>query len=96
MDEVRLKGGKYSLTKIYSDGEEHGCQSGYMICNLHEEDENVESQNLLKLDRCVMVGSLTSRNFYRTSLVQEILDYNEEEDSVTFATLNSVYRIKTL
>lgn len=96
MDSVRLEGGKYMLIKIYGPEDEAHCQSGYMICNLNEEDGDEESQNLLKLDRCVMVGSLSSRDFYRTSLVQEILEHDKEKDSVTFATLNSKYRIEAM
>jgi hypothetical protein len=95
MDEVRLKGGKYSLTKIEDDKEIY-LQSGYCIAVLLDEDKDVESFNLVKVDRPVMVGSLTSRDFWRTSLIQEILEYDEEKDSVLFATLNSVYRITGL
>jgi len=95
VDSIRLDGGKKRLVKIAGD-EEWGVASGYMICLVAPEDGDESSINLLKLDRCVMVGSLSSRDFMRTSLVQEIVEHNVKGNYVVFATLNSLYRIEDL
>ena len=96
MNSAVLKGGKKRLIKIEGDNE-RAVASGYMICNMNSEDNDEDdSTNRLKLDRTVMVGSLSSRDFYRTSLVQEIVEFNLELNYVVFATLNSLYRIEDL
>lgn len=98
LSRVEMAPGKYAL-KRDSDGVGDSGPSLVSIGWDEKTDKAVYNRNEIVVGCLVECGSITARSYsaqdyWRTSVVTEILSVNEDKSEVKFKTRNSVYTCK--
>ena len=102
IERVKMAPGKYSLQRE-SDGVGDSGPSLVSLCLGKEEEDGKDKIDYIRneivvggLVECGAIGgrSYAAQDYWRTSVVTEILSVNEDRSEVRFKTRNSIYTCK--